>query len=94
MRPEIHLGSVVRAKAGRDAGKYFAVVKIVDDMYVYIADGVTRRLSNPKLKKIKHLPVMPQILENISEKLENNQKVFDAELKKALGMSAEKVREE
>jgi len=88
MRPDMELGRIVRAHAGRDNGKYFAVIEIVDDNFVKIADGVSRRLANPKLKKIKHLEAMPQKLEIIAEKIKNNQKIFDAELRKAI-MNAE-----
>ena len=94
MRPEIQIGRLVRAKAGRDANRYFTVVQVVDEKYVYIADGSSRRLANPKLKKIKHLDVMPQLLEGIADKINNDQKVFDAELKKAINISAINAKEE
>ena len=89
MRPEMELGRIVRAHAGRDKGKYFAVVEIVDDNFVRIADGVSRRLASPKLKKVKHLEAMPQMVDGIADKLRDNQKVFDAELRKAIKNCAE-----
>ena len=49
------LGEIVLSVAGRDAGKHFAVVEIVDDNHVRIADGDLRRIKTAKLKKIKHL---------------------------------------
>ena len=89
MRPDIELGRIVRAHAGRDKGKYFVIVGIVDDNFVLIADGETRRLANPKLKKIKHLEPMPQFLEVIAEKIRSDQKIYDSELIKAITNSAE-----
>ena len=81
-RPEI--GSICFARAGRDRGRYFAVIGMIDDQYVWIADGVTRKLGKPKRKKIKHLSLKPVVLEGIARKLEKGEKVFDAELKSAI----------
>ena len=47
-------GSVVRASAGRDSGGYFVVTK-AENSYCFIADGKSRRLSNPKRKNLKHI---------------------------------------
>lgn len=52
---KLKVGQVVRASAGRDEGKLFFIVKIVDSNYVLIADGKSRKLERPKLKKVKHL---------------------------------------
>ena len=49
----IALGSVVFSRSGRDAGRFYVVIEIVDDEYVTIADGDLRRVDKPKLKKIK-----------------------------------------
>lgn len=48
---EIGLGSVVLSTAGRDKGRFFIVVEIVDGNYVRIADGEYRPQENAKLKK-------------------------------------------
>jgi len=48
-------GTVVKAVAGRDNGRFFAVTKICGDQYVLISDGKTRKLDRPKKKNIKHL---------------------------------------
>lgn len=77
-------GQVVLSTQGRDKGKYAVVVKIETDGYVYIADGVTRRISKPKLKKLKHLKLTPYVLQKISDKLSSGQIVLDAEIAKGL----------
>lgn len=46
---------IARSTAGRDAGKYFVVVKLVDEQYCLICDGKLRKLEKPKKKKVKHL---------------------------------------
>ena len=78
------LGQIVYSTAGRDEGKTFVVVEIIDENYVRIADGDLRRIKSAKLKKIKHLKSMGETLDKIAEKLENRQIVFDSELKSAI----------
>ena len=48
-------GDIVRARAGRDSGKLFVVAGILDESYVFIADGKSRMADSPKKKKIKHI---------------------------------------
>lgn len=50
----IEEGSIVWAKAGRDKGKFFVVLK-ADKHYCFIADGKTRKLMAPKKKNRIHL---------------------------------------
>jgi len=54
----MELFSVVMSCAGRDQGKYFAVISNISDNYVGLADGQTRRLENPKKKKVKHVKLI------------------------------------
>ena len=51
-------GQLVRSIAGHDIGEYFLVYQIIDDNFVLIVNGKTRKLEKPKLKKIKHLSKM------------------------------------
>lgn len=48
-------GTVVIAKAGRDKGRAFAVIQVLDDRTVLIADGKSRPIERPKRKNIIHL---------------------------------------
>ena len=48
------IGKIVCSKAGSNKGN-FAVVITAKDKKIYIADGKRYKLSNPKLKNIKHL---------------------------------------
>lgn len=80
----MELGQVVYSKAGRDAGSYYAVVEIVDETRVKIADGDLRRIKRAKLKNVKHLGSDGSVLEKISAKLKDGMQVFDAELYSAL----------
>lgn len=47
-------GLIVKAVAGRDNGKYFAILE-ADSKFCFIADGKSRKIAAPKRKSIKHL---------------------------------------
>lgn len=51
---DICKGSLVYSLAGRDKGKIFLVLAIEND-FVYLSDGDTRRVAKPKKKNIKHV---------------------------------------
>ncbi|KNF08042.1 LSU ribosomal protein L14E [Gottschalkia purinilytica] len=81
---DINIGQVVRSKAGRDKGKVFIINSIIDEQYVSIVDGKYRKLSNPKKKKIRHLVIYNSILKDFKDKLENNEKINNAYVRKIL----------
>ena len=78
------LGQIVYSKAGRDAGKVFIVVGILDDVNVLISDGDLRRIEKPKKKKVKHLDPTKDINITLGQKLENKLKVSNSDMRKAL----------
>ena len=49
------MGRVVFSKTGRDSGKPFLIVRVVNDRYVIVSDGDLRKIQNPKMKNVKHL---------------------------------------
>jgi len=81
---DVDIGQVVRSKAGRDKGKVFVVIGVVDDVYVLIADGDYRRLDNPKKKKIRHLIVYKSVIEEIRNRIKNGDKINNAYIRKVL----------
>jgi large subunit ribosomal protein L14e len=86
------IGRIVIANAGRDGGKPFMVTGIIDGEYVWISDGATRRIGHPKKKKVKHLVSRPELIEDLKIKLQRGQKVFDAEIRKALTRSGYEIK--
>jgi len=78
------LGQVVVSKAGRDKGKKFIVVDIIDEFYVMISDGDLRRVEKAKRKKVKHLKITEEVIFPLSEKLEKKVKVSNSEIRKNL----------
>lgn len=81
---EIALGQIVHSKAGRDKGKYFIVIGIVDDNYVLVADGKLRKINNPKKKKVMHLVFHDRIADDIKSMIMENRRIADADLRKCL----------
>ena len=69
---------------GRDAGRPFAVVSVIDDGFVLVADGRYHKMNNPKKKNVKHLTTRGENLPQIAKKLEEGKQIFDGELNKAL----------
>jgi len=80
----ITLGQVILSKAGRDAGKKFIIVGIIDKSWVLVADGDLRRIEKPKKKRLKHIELTEEILPSLSEKLRNELKVTNSEIRKSL----------
>ena len=80
----LKLGQVVMSTQGRDAGRLFNVVEVVDENYVLICDGALRKIDKPKKKKVKHLNPKQECISSLGGKLESGVKIFDAEIRKAL----------
>lgn len=68
---DLNVGQIVISKSGRDKGRVFIIVEIIDVQYVYIADGKLRKIETPKKKKIKHLQHTKRISE-LSVDLKNS----------------------
>ena len=53
----LSIGSVVLAKAGREKGEIF-LVSHKEGEYLYLVNGTTRTIENPKKKNKKHLHLL------------------------------------
>ena len=79
------IGDIVLAVAGRDAERLFVVVGILDEDYVYIADGRSRKADSPKKKKIKHVKTAKKAEDDFIESLNlKNGKFTNSVLKKII----------
>ena len=78
------VGKIVYSIAGRDKGKYMAVINCDKD-YVWVADGKERKVQTPKRKNIKHISVTAHFL---------NQDQFktNKSLKKAIAVYKDTVK--
>ena len=86
---DLHIGDIVYSRAGRDQGRYFLVIGLVDEQYVLIADGKLRRLETPKRKKVKHLRAMPPQDLRICEKVRNGEKLTHSEIRREMASLSE-----
>lgn len=78
------LGKVVHSKSGRDKGKYFIVIGIIDAEYVYISDGDLRKIEKPKKKKIKHLGFTNLMADEIREAILSDGRISNSKIRKFL----------
>ncbi|MBQ8201377.1 MAG: KOW domain-containing RNA-binding protein [Clostridia bacterium] len=82
-RLTMEAGRVVQSVQGRDAGRYFIILQVIDEQFVLMADGLTRKLAHPKKKKVKHLRPKP-IMVNVDGATLPNRHLQDSDLRKAL----------
>lgn len=88
---DLKIGQIVKSKAGRDKGKVFIIYQIVDESYVLVVDGDIRKLSSPKKKKVKHLIIYNTVLTEFADKLQGNENLNDAFVRKLLEPFQENV---
>jgi ribosomal protein L14E/L6E/L27E len=89
---DITLGQVVYSKAGRDKDSFFLVVEYKQP-FVYLVDGKLRRLENPKKKKEKHIHTTKYIDTGIRIKLELQDRLTNADIRKSLSYYIEEVNQ-
>ena len=82
-RLPMEIGRAVQSLQGRDAGRCFVILQVVDDQFVLMADGLTRKLDHPKKKKVKHLHPKPVRMEGVEDGLRSHQ-LLDSDLRKFL----------
>jgi ribosomal protein L14E/L6E/L27E len=78
------LGRVVQSTKGHDKGRWFLVVGLVDERFVLIADGETRKLEKPKKKQVKHLLTAPVIAEDAVKQIRDGAQTADSAIRKAI----------
>ena len=81
---DLKIGQIVKSKAGRDKNRVFIITQILDEQYVLVCDGDLRKLSSPKKKKVKHLVIYNTVLTEFSEKLQSNENLNDAYVRRLL----------
>jgi ribosomal protein L14E/L6E/L27E len=77
------LADIVISRNGRDAGKHFVVIGVLDG-YSLIANGKGRRYEKPKRKKNKHLIIESKLSGLLAEKLIKGEKATNNELRRAI----------
>ena len=89
--PDFQISDVVTSIAGRDAGKWFYVIK-TDDTYLYLCNGRDRTLDKPKRKKRKHAEKVLRSETRVAAKLIAGDKVLNSELRRDLAYFRQKLQ--
>ena len=79
----IEKSDIVRSLNGRDIGKLFFVMN-VEDGYAMLANGKGRRVELPKKKKLKHVQLAAKTQTRTAEKIKNNERITNSDLRRAL----------
>ncbi len=88
------VGRLVVSKAGRDKGKPFVIIKVINDRFVLLADGELRKVDNPKIKNIKHLQMINRGLPEITAILKRGEVLENHRLRKLVRSSWSEYQEE
>ncbi len=79
--PEI--GGVCISLQGRDAGSAYVILSVLPGC-VTVADGTSRKVSNPKKKNIKHIRLLPVKAESVEKDIAEGKPVYDHQIAYAL----------
>lgn len=83
-RIEPQIGQLVKVLKGRDAGAIYVIIGIVDDRFVWIADGNKRKFDQPKRKNAQHLELLPIVSSEIVHNLQETGRVTNGKLRHAV----------
>lgn len=80
----VEIGRVVISKCGRDEGRLFLVTGEIDEDFVLIADGDTRKLERQKKKRRKHLKPTLELRNDLRERIMKGDMPEDFEIRACL----------
>lgn len=78
------IGRIVYSKAGRDKGRLFIVVGIINENFVLVSDGDLRPVEKPKKKRIKHLKYTDLVADDIARIIKSGKKPLNTDIQKAI----------
>ncbi|MBM6997866.1 KOW domain-containing RNA-binding protein [Paenibacillus sp. DXFW5] len=83
-RSEPQVGQLVKVLKGRDAGAIYVIVGILDNRFVWIADGNKRKFDEPKRKNAQHLELLPIVSSEVVHSLQESGRVTNGKLRHAV----------
>ena len=83
MDNDFNCGDIVLSKAGRDAGRYFIVLKC-EENFAYISDGDLRKTDTPKRKKFRHLTFCGENSAFAADRIESGEKLTNTEIRREI----------
>ena len=87
---DISKSDIIVSMAGRDKGRYFYVLE-TDGVYALLADGKTRKLENPKRKKLKHVRFAARTDSRVAHKILAGDTVLNSELRRELAIFGQEI---
>ncbi|WP_168123604.1 KOW domain-containing RNA-binding protein [Paenibacillus sp. HB172176] len=78
-RPQI--GQIVKVLRGKEEESYAIIIGIIDEKFVWIADGDKRRFDSPKKKNVLHLELQSAISQEVTNSLQETSRVTNAKLR-------------
>lgn len=81
---------LARSKAGHDKGKLYVIVGESED-FVFLCDGVNRRKTNPKRKRVKHIQYMYNFPKEVKALIQSLMTLTDSDIKKIISICEESV---
>ena len=80
---KLERAQIVRSLAGHDKGSLLCVMD-AEDEFLFVADGKTRKVENPKRKRAKHVEAVGTSSHPTIEKFRAGYPVGNQELRRAL----------
>ncbi|GIN64277.1 hypothetical protein J27TS8_42700 [Robertmurraya siralis] len=78
------LGQIVLISHGRDAGQYAIIVRLLDERFVFVADGDKKKFDRPKKKNLLHLELIDYVSLEVQRSLLETGRVTNGKLRYAL----------
>ncbi|PYI50117.1 KOW domain-containing RNA-binding protein [Paenibacillus flagellatus] len=91
---EPQVGRIVKVLRGREQEKYAVIVRIIDDRFVWIADGDKRKFDQPKKKNLLHLELLDHVSGEVADSIKETGRVTNGKLRYALNKYLESVQSE
>ena len=83
MEQKFLIGDIVLSRAGRDKDHYFVIMSL-DEVFAQVCDGDLHKTDKPKKKKLKHLKKTDGFSQYIKDKILEDSKVTNTELRRAI----------
>lgn len=80
----VEVGRVVVSKCGRDEGRLFLVTGEIDEDFVLIADGDTRKVAKQKKKRRRHLKPTLECSQELRDRILKGEMPEDFEIRACL----------
>lgn len=88
---EYSLGNFVLSSNGHDKNEIFIILKS-DFEYIYLLDGISRTLDNPKKKNKKHVQPIDYVDENLQNKIVNHKSLINEDIKRAIKVYKKQIQ--